>query len=154
MEYVIKKFSHKFFFFCMEFVYSAIFTVIFYPLALKHLDISLTNYFLLSMFILIIGGIFLDRGFIYMCISYDNEYNKISNVEWAAIIITELVLYLILGIVIWFYKQDAFLAMYVPLFLFMGGWIWFAVLNGYLNAKESVEENGLKINTKILRNND
>lgn len=153
MEYVIKKFSHKCLFFTMEFILSSIFTMIFYPLALQYLDMSLTNYYLLSMFIMILGGICLDRGFILMSISYEQEYQEIEKYQWIGIFITKGVIYTLAGISIWYFKHDAFLAMYIPLFLFFGGWIWFIVLNGYLNAKEDTDKNGLKIIKKIERKN-
>lgn len=152
MLYTINKFSQKLFFFCMELFFAFIVTILFYPLATFYLNISSTDYFILSMFLVLLGGVLFDRAFIFFYFDLGKDVEKIEIMHYMAMFVAKLLAYLVLGIAIFWVKDNLFLSLYIPFLLFIGGFIWFIILTGFINEKKRKEENSeVRFITRIVR---
>ena len=134
----------------MWLLYSSLFTLIFYPLSFWNLELSTTDYLLLSLFLLALGGAFFERAFTYFYIDLDNDYEALNKIHYTAMFAGKMIAYIVTGIAIYYFKRDVFLSIYIPVFLLIGGWIWFSILKGYIKVKiEREKDSELKITTKV-----
>ncbi|MEK5104948.1 hypothetical protein MKX83_23685 [Cytobacillus sp. FSL M8-0252] len=140
MQYMIPKLLHKICFYIMLFIYSAIFTLICYPLSIRYLELSSIDYLLFSMFLLALGGAFFERSFVYFYLELEKDYEAINKIHYVVIFVVKVVVYIVTGIAIYYFKRDLYLALYIPLFLIIGGWIWFSILKGYIKVKREKEK--------------
>lgn len=85
-------------------------------------------------------GAFFERSFVYFYLELEKDYEAINKIHYVVIFVVKVVVYIVTGIAIYYFKRDLYLALYIPLFLIIGGWIWFSILKGYIKVKREKEK--------------
>ncbi|MCT2536852.1 hypothetical protein NC661_02995 [Aquibacillus koreensis] len=138
MGKIIDFFWHKVAMLAMMFYYSIFFTTICLPLMWWHYRIQTTNYYILSVFTLFLGG------FVFNIILTKINPIKVEDIREGLpksfvikIFVGKFVLYLVSGYAIDVLTENVFLSIYFLMFLMSGGYLWFCILRGYILARNN-----------------
>ncbi|WBX80336.1 hypothetical protein PD280_22675 [Virgibacillus salarius] len=141
MGKVIDFLWHKVAMLAMMFYYSLFFTTICLPLMLWHYRIQTTNYYILSVFTLFLGGMMFNiiLSKIYP-LKVEDLREGFPKRFVIIILFGKFVFYLISCYAIFVLTDNAVLSIYFLLFLMTGGYLWFCILRGYILARNNNEE--------------
>jgi hypothetical protein len=120
--------------------FSLIFTTIFLPMKWIYYRIPTMDYYLISFVVMFIGGVIFN---IILSIKFHGKREEIKNGFPKGIVLKifgwKLAAYTVLFFVVVFLTSDIKSNLYFVLFLMFGGYSWFCILQGYIQAKNDKE---------------
>lgn len=137
---IVEKQWHKIALLGIMLYFSLIFTTAFLPMAWIHYSIPTTDYYLISFLLIFVGGVIFN-----IILSFKFRTNRegfengIPKGTVLKIFGWKFVSYLILFFVMVFLTGDIKTYLYLFLFLMIGGYSWFCILKGYIQAKNDKE---------------
>lgn len=143
---VVEERWHKIVLLVIMLYFSLIFTTIILPMMWIHYKIPTTDYYLISVVVLFIGGVLFNT---ILSIKFRGKSEEIENGFPKSIVIKifgwKLATCTALFFVMLFLTDNIKLNLYFVLFLMFGGYSWLCILQGYIHAKNG---NGRKIEGK------
>jgi len=140
MGMLVEKQWHKVALLVIMLYFSLIFTTVFLPMAWIHSTILTTDYYIISFFLMFVGGVIFNILLSFKLRAnregFENSFPKgmvLKLFGW------KFVAYSILFFVMVIITGDIKTYFYYFLFLMIGGYSWFCILKGYIQAKNDKE---------------
>lgn len=138
---IFEKQWHKVAFLVIMLYFSLIFTTILLPIMWIYYRIPTTDYYLISLAIMFLGGI------VFNSVSFINFYNNREVLEdgFPKEIVLKIFGWLTVGLTVLFIIRvlltgDMLTNLYFILLLMFGGYSWFWILEGYIQAKNNKDK--------------
>lgn len=138
MGKMISSLWHKLVFFVLMLYLSGIFVTICLPIMWLHYRIPIIHYYTLSLGILFLGGMIFNIFLTNIYPIKEGEPKKEFSKGIVLKVFTgKFIIYSVLSLGILVFTGNFLLGIFYLLFLMIGGYIWFCILRGYINAKNN-----------------